>query len=529
MIDFAKQPCDEGIARGIPAALPCPERDAPWILAATILGSSMAFVDGTVVNIALPVLQTDLNASVADMQWVVEAYALFLGALLLVGGALGDRLGRRRIFAAGVALFGTASAACGFAPNIEMLIGFRALQGVGGALLVPGSLAIIGASFGSEQRGQAIGLWSAFSALSTGLGLVLGGWLIEVVSWQAIFFINIPVAVIALALTYWRVPESRDEQANGELDWLGATLAVIGLGGLTFGLVESSEQGWRDPQVITGLVIGVAALIGFVLVEHKSRAPMMPLWMFRSRTFSGANLMTLLLYAALSGVMFFLPLNLIQVQGYSTTAAGAAILPFIVLMFSLSRWSGGLVKRYGAKRPLVIGPLIVTGGLALFALPGVGGSYWTTFFPAITVMGLGMALSVAPLTTTVLSAAEAQAKGRTGLASGINNAISRVAAVVAIAALGSVISTAFSASLEDRLAEFDLPPQARTTLEARSVQLGATQPPESLSPTAQSRIEAAIDGAFVYGFRVVVLITAVLALLSAVTAGVLVKPRESGP
>src|SRR6266566_5279231 len=321
------QPCDEGVIKSKPAKAPCPKASAPWILAATILGSSMVFIDGTVVNVALPALQTNLNATVVDVQWVVEAYALFLAALLLAGGSLGDHFGRKRIYTIGVVLFAMASIWCGIAPNINHLIMARAVQGVGGALLVPGSLAIISASFGEDERGKAIGTWSGFTAITAAIGPVLGGWLIEHVSWRAVFFINVPLALIVLALVYLHVPESRDEDSRG-LDWIGAMLATVSLGAIVYGLIESSRRGGDDPAIVAALVSGLLIAIVFLIVEARrgknAKAkvpPMLPLRLFRSHNFGGANLLTLFLYTALSGALFFLPLNLIQVQAYTEKRA----------------------------------------------------------------------------------------------------------------------------------------------------------------------------------------------------------------
>src|SRR5438876_734460 len=530
MSGFIREPCDESIIRSHPATAPCSKSSGRWVLAATTLASSMAFIDGTVVNVALPALQTNLNATIVDVQWVIEAYSLLLAAFLLVGGSLGDHYGRRRVFLVGVALFAFASAWCGFAANIGQLIAARAVQGLGAALLVPGSLAIISSSFPEDQRGRAIGTWSGFSAITTAIGPVIGGWLIENVSWRAVFFINIPLALLVILMSLWRVPESSDKESAG-LDWWGAILGALGLGALVYGLIESSRLGFSDRSVVVALVAATLLLAFFLIVEARVPNPMLPLTLFRSRTFAGANLLTFLLYGALGGTLFFLPLNLIQVQHYSATAAGAALLPFILTLFLLSRWSGWLVERYGPQMPLIAGPLIAAVGFALFIPSGVGGSYWQKFFPAIFILGIGMAVSVAPLTTTVMNSVT---QNRVGIASGVNNAVARAAGLLAIAVLGIAMLHAFNNALEQRLSAWKLPPSARQSLQAQRSKLAAASLPEDVDALTQQAISHAIDESFVYAFRWVMGIGATLAGVSAIGALLLIgtatrKATFAGP
>jgi len=484
------------------------------VLAATILGSSMAFIDGTAVNVALPALQNAFHASITDVQWVVEAYALLLAALLLVGGSLGDRFGRRKVYVIGVAVFAAASAWCGVARNIDMLIVARAVQGLGAALLVPGSLALITANFPEETRGRAIGTWSGFTAITAAIGPVIGGWLIEHSTWRWVFFINLPLAVAVILLSA-KVPESRNEKASHHLDWPGALLVTLGLGGVTYALIEWPARAHHgDHVVVAAAVLGVAALAGFVAVERWSRVPMVSLKLFRSRNFLGANLLTLLLYASLGGLMFFFPLDLIQIQHYTATQAGAAFLPFVVIMFGLSRWAGGLVARYGSRIPLTIGPVVAACGIALFAIVPQGGSYWATFFPAVVVMGLGMAISVAPLTTTVMNAVP---ESESGVASGINNAVSRLAALLAVAVFGAVLVTVFNHSLDLAVDPMKLMPDVRA-------QIDSARPLLAAAHNSNPIVQGAITESFVSGYRAVIWIATGLASLSAVAAWLLIEP-----
>ena len=492
---------------------------AKWVLAATIFASSMAFIDGTAVTVALPALQSGFHADANEIQWVIEAYALFLASLLLVGGSLGDRYGRRIVFAAGVALFAFGSAVCGFAPSIQWLIAARALQGVGAALLVPGSLAIISAFFPPQNRGRAIGIWSGFSAVTAAVGPVLGGWLVDRATWRWVFFINLPLALATLVITFWKVPESRNEQMrDAGLDWIGAGLGTLGLAGVTFGLIEAHREG---PSALLASGIGIACLMGLIFFEMRIPSPMLPLRFFRSRDFAGANLLTLFLYTALNGLLFFFPLDLIQVQHYSATEAGAALLPLILILFVLSHWSGGLIGRYGARGPLTVGSLVAGLGFALAGRPGIGGSYWTTFFPAVSVLGIGMAISVAPLTTAVMNSVPVN---ESGVASGFNNAISRLASLLSVAFFGLVLLTAFRHNLGHRLDQFGVPMAERQGIQAQQSRLAAVQ-------TGDPRAKRAVEEAFVYGFHRIIWVAVALSLASAACAQLLSNQPtdESGP
>lgn len=475
-----------------------------WILAAAVLGSSLTFIDGSALGVALPSIQRDLGSGPAAAQWVSNAYLLMLGALVLVGGAAGDRFGRRKVFLIGVVAFTLASVGCGLAPSMNVLILGRSLQGVGAALLTPGALALIGANFSPDERGKAFGTWAGFGALMGMAGPLIGGWLADAVSWRFIFWINVPLAAVAIALSVRFVPESRDPDAH-RLDVLGAVLAISGLGALTWGLTAAPDLGLSSPWVI-GAVLGGAGLLGaFFFSQARLRDPMMPLRLFSSRVFSGVNLLTLLLYFALGGAMFFLPFDLIRVHGFTATRAGAAMLPFAVVMGLFSAAAGRVADRFGARLSLSVGPLVA--GLGLFALgvPAPGASYVGGPLIGMTLLAIGMTLAVGPLTATVMSAVSGS---HTGVASGINNAVARVAGLLAIALLGLVLSSVFVARVEV--------PEARVVL--GQVMAGAARSPSDLD-------------AFHGAFRVVMAICAACAALAGVVGGLTAPgpllPKES--
>jgi EmrB/QacA subfamily drug resistance transporter len=529
-------PCDALAIRAQPASFDHPCRRKKLALAATILGSSMAFIDGSVVNVALPSIQTELGASVAAIQWVVNAYLLFLGSLVLVGGSLGDKLGRRTVFIAGIGLFTLASIGCGLAPGVGALIATRAAQGIGAALLVPSSLSIIGAVFDDKERGKAIGTWAGVGAITSAVGPVAGGWLVDAFSWRAIFFLNVPIACATIALAIIAVPDSRQEDIPSNpdpalarhtlprLDWPGAAAAAVGLGALTYGLTRASAHGFGDRWVLASVLGGLLVLTGFVALEAKSPDPMMPLDVFRSRDFVGANLVTLLLYFGLGGALFFLPFTLIRAYGYSATEAGAALLPLPVTIGLLSRFTGGLTGRYGARVLLGVGPAIAAIGFAMLALPWVRGEYWRGFFPALVVLGLGMTITVAPLTTTVMTSVSA---ARTGVASGINNAVARVASLLAIAVLGIVFVWSHDAALDARLDALNVPQTAR--LAARLAQTGmdaGSAPPAATQSASQAKVIEAQAEALGAALRAVALVSALCALAGAALAAVTIRSKS---
>jgi len=414
-----------------------------WVIAATVLGSGMSSIDATVVGIALPTIGREFHASVAQLQWVVSGYTLTLAALLLVGGSLGDRFGRRRIFTIGVIWFTVASAACALAPSATALITLRLLQGVGGALLTPGSLAILQASFRQEDRGQAIGAWTGLGGVASAAGPFIGGWLIAVASWRWIFFINLPIGFVVLLLTVRHVPESRAGSAPDRLDVPGAILVMTALAGVTYGLIEGPAHGWHGPGPVVALVVAAAAAGLFVLVESRSSAPLLPPALFR-RQFTVTNAVTFVVYGALGGVLFLLPVVLQVIGGYSPLASGVALLPLTLVMLLLSSTSGRLASRIGPRLQMSIGPVVVGCGVALLSRVTMDSAYLTGVLPAVLVFGLGLAITVAPLTVTALAAVPVE---HAGLASAVNNDVARVGGLIAVAVLPALSGITGSAYL----------------------------------------------------------------------------------
>jgi EmrB/QacA subfamily drug resistance transporter len=490
------------------------------VLVATILASSIAYIDESVVNVALPTIEIDLATTAVVIQWIVNAYTLCLSAFLLVGGATGDQFGRRRLFVIGISVFGAASLWCGLSPNITHLISARAIQGLGAALLVPSSLALIGATFDESERGKAIGTWAGFSALAAAAGPVLGGWIVDHFSWRWIFLINPLLALPTIWIAYRRVPESRDPDANQALDWPGTILAFLSLGSLAYGLIAWPSSGLTDGLVLTSLFAGSALFVAFLWVEHQSPAPILPLALFRSRTFSAVNLLTLLLYAALGGALFFLPFALIQVHGYPATLAGAAFLPFTIIMAGLSRWAGGLLDRFGARLPLVVGPAIAALAFGVLALTISHGSYLMVLVP-IVILGIGMVISVAPLTTTVINSVPTH---QAGVASGINNAVASVANLLAVAILGAVALAIHDHDLDRQLQTTGLSAGVRQGIEIARGTFVVEPALSGIQGSDRQVAETIIKGSLAEGIQFVMLIAAGLALAGA-AAGALI-PRS---
>jgi EmrB/QacA subfamily drug resistance transporter len=476
-------------------------------LVACILGSGMVFLDGTVVNVALPALQEDLGADLAGQQWVVEAYMLTLSSLLLVGGSLDDLFERRTVFAVGVAGFGVTSVACALAPSVEVLIAARALQGVAGALLVPSTLAIIVATFPAAERGGAIGTWTAWAGISTVIGPLGGGALIEAASWRWIFLLNVPFVLITLFLIARAIPHTASARPGARVDWLGGVLCALGLGGTVYALIEQQRMGWSDPAVAAAGIGGIVALVLFVVHERRTPEPMMPLELFRSRNFAVGNFATLTVYAGLGGALFFMTIYLQQVSGYSPIEAGAAFLPFTVLMFLLSRRMGGLADRVGPRLFMGLGPVVAGAGMLLLLRVDESASYAADVLPGVLVFSLGMTATVAPLTAAVLAAVD---DGHAGIASGVNNAIARIAGLLAIAVIGAFVASAFASEIDERLAGRELSATARAVVVESKERSISTAPADRLRGPEAEPIRAALTESSTAAFHVGLILGGVL-------------------
>jgi EmrB/QacA subfamily drug resistance transporter len=506
MVGFIRPPCDAGVIQATPVFhAELSQRRKRLTLAATIVGSSMAFVDGSVVNIALPAIQHALHANAASTQWIVNAYLLLLGAFVLVGGAAADLYGRRRIFLLGIAVFTTASVGCALSPNITVLVISRAIQGDGAALLTPASLAMLGATFDEHERSHAIGMWAGAGALTTAAGPVLGGWLVDQVSWRAIFLLNVPLAIVAAGLATAFASESRDYDAKS-LDWTGAATVAVGLAAITWGLGAVPATGFDDQIVDGALGVGVVFLLLFLAIEARSKErAMMPLALYKSRDFSAANALTLLLYFALGGALYYLPFGLIRLGGYSATQAGAALLPFALIMGFAASSAGMLSDRFGPRLSLTFGPIIVACGLALLAFADLRQSYWAGVFPAICLFGIGMTITVPPLTSTVMSSV---GETHAGVASGVNNAVARVAGLFAVTALGAVLFASFSHHLAGAL-----PAKADETL--------------NVVLAGRAAVTDSTAVAFDRALRTVLLVAAFCALLGGTVSWLWIRPLRS--
>jgi EmrB/QacA subfamily drug resistance transporter len=493
-------------------------------LIATILGSTVVFLDGTVVNVALPAISEGLDVGLAGQQWVVEAYTLALVSLLLVGGSLGDQFGRRKVFVIGLIAFGVTSILCALAPTEEFLIAARALQGIAGALLVPGSLAIVASTFEGAARGKAVGTWTAWTGIATVIGPAGGGALIGITSWRAIFWVNIPLIAATVMLTLHSVQESRDEDAFLGIDWAGIALSAIGLGGPTFALIEQPSRGWSDPMVWVPMVVGVLCFGLFILREAKARHPMLPLWLFKIRNFWVTNLTTLSTYAGLIGGLFFVGLYLQQVVGYTPLEAGLATTPISILMFFLSPRFGRTASGTGPRLPMTAGPIVGGIGLLLMMRVDTGTSYLVDVLPALLIFGVGLSATVAPLTATVLDSVD---EHRVGIASGVNNGVSRVAGLLAIAVLGAVISAHFGAALDSNLGSQPLSNQGSSIVTDAKAQPLAVPDTEDLPSPEADRIATASAEASTSAFHQGVLIAGLLMILGGIAAGLGIEnPRR---
>lgn len=497
-----------------------------WIMASTILASAMAFIDGTALNVALPSLQKSLNASGADLFWILNAYLLMLASLIIIGGSLGDKLGRKKIFMTGIIIFIIGSAACGLSQGIVMLIACRAIQGLGGALMIPGSLSIISSSFTSKERGKAIGTWSAITTMVTVGGPILGGALADAGLWRYIFFINVPIGIASILILIFKVNESRDEDADHRIDVPGAAFSLIGLVLLTFGFLRIPEVGFANPQAYFSLCSGAVAIIIFIFIEKRSKHAMMPLKLFKNKTFSGANLLSFFLYGGLGAGILFLNLNMVQAQGYSQLQAGLTLLPFTILMITVARFAGSLADKHGPRWLLITGPAVAGVGMLLLSFikqtNGIA-SYFTTFFPGILIFGLGMSFTVAPLTTAVMGALP---ENYSGIASGINNATTRIAGVFANAILGALAILFFSAFLSERINDTQLNNAEKNKVMQQVKNLGNAKPPNISNAKDKAIIVKAYKEGFINAYNKIMLICAALAFTGALMSFLFIKNKD---
>jgi len=496
---------------------------AKWIMVSAILASAMAFIDATALNVVLPSLQKSLNATGTDLFWLLNAYLLILAALILIGGSLGDRLGRKKVFMIGIFIFIIGSAACGFAPGINILIASRIVQGMGGALMIPGSLSLISSSINEKERGKAIGTWSAITTVVTMGGPILGGALADAGLWRYIFFINVPLGVVALVILAFKVKESRDTTNNSAIDFPGAIAIALGLALLTFGFLRIPAVGLHNWQVYLSLSGGILLLIAFIIIEKNSKHPMMPLQLFANATFSGANLLTFFLYAGLGSGMLFLGLNLVQAQGYSQLQSGLTFLPFTVLMITIARFAGGLADKHGPRLFLIFGPAIAGAGLLILSFvkqTNGPAEYWITFFPGIVIFGLGMSFTVAPLTAAVMGSVSDHFSGT---ASGINNALTRIANVFANAIFGALAVLFFAGALQDEIKNIPLNVKEKQEVSAQAVNLGNAKVPASINSKDKMTIEKYYHESFIHAYTNIMRISAGLGFLGALMAFAFVR------
>lgn len=498
-----------------------------WVVTSSILASAMAFIDTTALNVALPSLQRSLHASGTELFWVLNAYMLMLAALILVGGTLGDRLGRRRIFMTGILIFIAGSAACGLAGNVTMLILFRMLQGIGGALMIPGSLSLISSAINEAERGKAIGTWSSATTLVTIGGPVLGGALADAGLWRYIFFINIPIGVIALLCLWWKVAEQEVPADAPAQDYSGAVLIVCGLALLTFGFLRVPVSGFSSLPAYGSILAGLLLLAAFIITERRTQHPMLPLYLFNNRTFTGTNLLTFFLYAGLSGNMLFLSLNMVQVQGYSQLESGLSFLPFTLLMVFLARLAGSMADKYGPRWFLIIGPFLAGTGMLLLSLVQQTkgpSAYWTTFFPGILVLGMGMTITVAPLTATVMGCVGSQLSGT---ASGVNNAITRISGVFAVAIFGALAVVFFSESVQHSLEHLPLTVTQKAAIMAQTANLGNAAVPEGLPGSQQILVTQIYHQHFIRTYGKIMAMCGLLGWLGSAMTFIFVRSQKS--